>query len=332
MKVTIVIPIFNVEQYIVKCITSVMQQTFIGEIECLLIDDCGTDNSVEMAKETICGYSGNIEFRMIHHRANKGLSAARNTGIREAKGEWIYFLDSDDYVTADCIDTLVKVAKNYPKSQIIQGGAITSTGYPVHIDMESDNGNIVDYMDEAAAIKKSVIFCDTCYSCSVWNKLIRKSFILDNHLFFKEGVYYEDTHWQFFAAKYLKAVAFARKNTYVYTIRENSIMGKNGMISSKKSMDSWYQIALDFLNNIDDFCYMDQVRRTLYISIPIYRDAHDQEYVEKFRGIIIALANMCSEKDKQIIMKIVNVPRWWLRTHDHIRDRFRNWKKRHGYA
>lgn len=332
MKVTIVIPIFNVEQYIVKCITSVMQQTFIGEIECLLIDDCGTDNSVEMAKETICGYSGNIQFRMIHHTINRGQSAARNTGIRESKGDWIYFLDSDDSITPDCIATLFEVASVYPKAQIIQGGAITSTGESVHIDMERDNGNVIDYMDDVSEIKKMLIYSQLCYSVAVWNKLIRKDFILKNHLFFLEGVIYEDAHWQFFAAKYLNAVAFARRNTYVYTFRGGGTMGQNGMIRSKKSMDSWYQIALDFLNNIDDFCYMDQVRHTLHISIPIYRDSHDKEYVEKFRGIIIALANMCSEKDKQIIMKIVNVPRWWLRTHDHIRDRFRNWKKRHGYA
>lgn len=330
MKVTIIIPVYNVERYIGKCIASVMQQTFMGGVECLLIDDYGTDRSIEIAEKLINAYSGNITFRIIRHTANRGLSSARNTGIKAAQGDYIYFLDSDDYITDDCIATLHQVAAVYPGAQIIQGGAVTSTGHLAHIDM--NNGSTVDYIDDAAALKKLAIFSDKCYTCSAWNKLIRKSFILENDLFFKEGIYYEDAHWQFFAAKHLKAVAIVQKTTYVYVVREGSIMSQNGMTGSKKSMESWYQIALDFLNNIDDFCYMDQIRRTLHISIPVYRDSYDKEYVEKFKGIIIALADKCTGEDKQNILRVVQMPRWWLRFRDRFRDRLRNWKKRHGYA
>ena len=95
MKVSIIIPIYNVAPYIKRCLQSVADQTY-KDIECILIDDCGSDNSINLAKEFIYDYKGNILFTILHHEENKGLSAARNTGLRYAKGEYVYFLDSDD--------------------------------------------------------------------------------------------------------------------------------------------------------------------------------------------------------------------------------------------
>ncbi len=91
MKITIVIPIYNVAPYISDCLHSVMNQTYQGEIECLLIDDCGLDNSMEVAENVLSNYHGKIKFRIYHHEYNRGLSAARNTGIEHATGEYIYF-------------------------------------------------------------------------------------------------------------------------------------------------------------------------------------------------------------------------------------------------
>jgi len=96
MKVSIIIPLYNVKKYISDCLLSVARQTFRGKIECIIVDDCGTDNSVTLAEQFIAGYDGPIEFTMCHHNHNRGLSAARNTGIDVATGDYIYFLDSDD--------------------------------------------------------------------------------------------------------------------------------------------------------------------------------------------------------------------------------------------
>ena len=107
MKITIVIPVYNVAPYIKDCLASVMKQTYKGEIECLLIDDCGTDNSMGVVSQVLKDYSGKIDFRIYRHKYNRGLSAARNTGIEHATGEYIYFLDSDDEITSDCMEKLV---------------------------------------------------------------------------------------------------------------------------------------------------------------------------------------------------------------------------------
>ena len=108
IKISIVIPIYNVAPYVEECIQSVMNQTWKGKLECILVDDCGTDDSMKVATEKLKEYEGNIDFRVIRHERNRGLSAARNSGIDAVTGDYVYFLDSDDEITPDCIDLLVQ--------------------------------------------------------------------------------------------------------------------------------------------------------------------------------------------------------------------------------
>ena len=107
-KVSIVIPVYNVEPYIEECLQSVMRQTYLGMMECILVDDCGTDNSMGIAEQLIEAYNGPIDFKVLHHEHNRGVSAARNTGIDAACGEYIFFLDSDDWISDDCIERLTQ--------------------------------------------------------------------------------------------------------------------------------------------------------------------------------------------------------------------------------
>ena len=80
-SISIIIPIYNVEPYIASCLHSVMAQTYTGSIECILVDDCGQDDSIGVAKKVIANYQGPIRFHILHHEHNRGLSAARNTGM-----------------------------------------------------------------------------------------------------------------------------------------------------------------------------------------------------------------------------------------------------------
>ena len=86
-SISIIIPIFNVESYISRCLYSVTSQTYKGPTECILVDDCGTDNSITMAEDIINKYQGPIRFRIIKHKFNRGLAAARNTGMNAAISE-----------------------------------------------------------------------------------------------------------------------------------------------------------------------------------------------------------------------------------------------------
>ena len=99
IQVSIIIPVFKAKDFIIDCLKAVSSQTFTGSIECLLIDDCGGDNSIVLAEEYIASCDYNIDFVVLRQEYNQGPSAARNRGIREAKGEYVFFLDADDVIS-----------------------------------------------------------------------------------------------------------------------------------------------------------------------------------------------------------------------------------------
>ncbi|MGB4592072.1 MAG: glycosyltransferase family 2 protein, partial [Bacteroidales bacterium] len=124
MKVTVIIPVYNTAPYITRCLKSVLDQTY-DNLEVLLIDDCGTDNSMELAAGLLAqaGYrdtgGGSMQadsartFTVLRHPENRGLSAARNTGLKAATGEYVVFLDSDDQLPPKAIENLVRMAELY---------------------------------------------------------------------------------------------------------------------------------------------------------------------------------------------------------------------------
>ena len=102
-KISVVLPIYNVGKYIEKCLESIQNQTF-KDFEAICVDDCGTDNSIEIAQRFI---EKDSRFKLVRHEHNRGLSAARNTGIDMATGEYIVFIDSDDWVEPTLLEKIL---------------------------------------------------------------------------------------------------------------------------------------------------------------------------------------------------------------------------------
>ena len=123
MEVSIIIPVYQVSAYIERCLESVVNQTYT-DIECIIVNDATQDDSIEKCEILIEKYDGPIHFRIIHHEINRGLSAARNTGTKAAKGAYLYYLDSDDYISPDCIEKLVSVVKDDPSIEMVQGNSL----------------------------------------------------------------------------------------------------------------------------------------------------------------------------------------------------------------
>ena len=103
LLVSVIIPVYQVSDYVERCLLSVMNQTY-QNIECIIVDDCSTDDSVAKCDRLISTYKGPIKFQILHHERNRGLSAARNTGTDAATGEYIFYLDSDDEITDETFD------------------------------------------------------------------------------------------------------------------------------------------------------------------------------------------------------------------------------------
>jgi glycosyltransferase involved in cell wall biosynthesis len=217
MLISIIIPIYNVSQYIERCLLSALNQTYT-HIEYILIDDHSPDDSMEKVYAIINSNKKKEFVKIIIHDKNKGLSAARNTGLKIAKGDYIYFLDSDDELVHNSIEKLVLIAKKHSPDFIISEfnllGSYDRKKYPM---IKLDDKDIL-YDDQIS----EELYKKRWYGMA-WNKLIHKKIFLNKDCFFYEGVLHEDILWSFILANKSKTMAVCKDVTYLYRIRPNSI-------------------------------------------------------------------------------------------------------------
>lgn len=229
MKISIIIPIYKVEQEICACLESVIQQSY-QNIELILVNDATPDNSFVLARHYLdqSNFTGTIIF--IEHAENKGLSQARNSGIQKATGDYLFFLDSDDQIAdASVISSLFSEAqdKNYP--DIVQGMAqyfIDGHYLPIKIRQ------IPKYLEQPQLFE---LYSRGRIPTTAWGKLVKRQLILNKNLYFMPGVYYEDDLWSFYL--YQSAQTYTRIDSIVYSylVREGSITQSS--ITSKKLAD-----------------------------------------------------------------------------------------------
>lgn len=250
-NVSIVIPIYNVEPHIIRCLRSIVNQTY-HHIECILIDDCSTDESMIFVEKFIKDYSGEIRFRILRHKHNCGLSAARNTGMKAANGDYIYFMDSDDAITPDCIETLLNIANKYPDADYVQGNTVTGSEQLMEGDIDPD---VPEYVNDRLQLE-NIILCKT--HRTAWNRLLKRSFLLSHKLFFPVGLVMEDHYWTYFIAKCAHAVAFAHKGTYYYYNNAGSIVNARSSQHYIRNYSSYITI-IDAITN--DLRQRDDVQR-----------------------------------------------------------------------
>lgn len=297
---TIIIPVYQVEQYIQKCLLSVVSQSYTKGIECILVNDCTKDESINIAQKLIDEYRGNIKFRIINREENGGLSAARNTGILEAKGDYLYFLDSDDYITPDCIKVLVETAQKFPKAQIVQAGAqATAEGFE-YLSMKSKK--LKEYSEDAKYIKRNMLMA--YYPPTAWNKLVNREWVLANNLFFKEGLLHEDDYWNFFAAKHVTAYAICKQDTYIYNIRPGSIT----QAPSARNIKSRLISAADFMDNIDSSCRNNQLAVIYKLLMSDYRELPNKASAA-YLPLWAKLNSLCGIGGKMAIFFALHLPK-----------------------
>lgn len=250
IKVSIIVPIYNVSKYVIRCIDSIINQTYTN-IECILVDDCSPDNSMILLEQRLKLYQGNIDFKIIHHKQNKGLSEARNTGTYESTGDYLFYLDSDDEIQPNCIKTLTTLAEKYPEVEIVQGNT-QSLPCPTQ---KSDWRNLhykkfQEYVNDNKWILKHFYNVkEEHIPVNAWNKLIKRNFIFDYNLFFKKGIIHEDEFWMFLLVKKLNSIAFTSEYTYVHYTTHGSIMQSG---SNYKSIECWLIILKEILINPND--------------------------------------------------------------------------------
>lgn len=240
-SVSIIVPVYNVEPYVEDCIRSVMRQTYSGAMECIVVDDCGTDQSMDVVERLIADYNGSISFKILHHEHNRGLSAARNTGMDAATGDYLFFLDSDDELTDDCIEKLTEPLVEKKWYDVIVGNTkcfrISSLGKKERVKSPQE----LKIADDMLLYPPNILRTHRIiWGQSAWNKLYRTYFIRNNNLRFKEGLLHEDNLWSFMVACLASSMYCVNCITYIYVNnRLGSITNKE---TKKEAADSFITI------------------------------------------------------------------------------------------
>ena len=230
-KLSIIVPIYGVEQYLHKCVDSLLNQDIsLSEYEIILVDD----ESPDMCPKICDDYAAAYENIRVIHQKNGGLSAARNSGIEVATGKYIMFVDSDDYIEPNVLSGLLAQAEQDNLDVLRYRLQYVNPQYEVYNPYESDPFKGNDYSEEPT---DGVTFLNTRMStaCYAWAFVLKRE-LLDGCLF-TPGIYFEDTDWT--PRMLVKAKRVASTNTIVYNYlqREGSITKAVNRSKQQKVLD-----------------------------------------------------------------------------------------------
>lgn len=250
MCISVIVPIYNVEKELDRCIQSIINQTY-RNLEIILVDDGSPDRCPEICDS----YAAQDHRVVVIHKENGGLSSARNAGLKRATGEYVLFVDADDYIELDScerlqdrmsadIDFAVAGYKEVIGDQTVYRGLLGENNDGVYSAKEFVN---------LAIRKKS-------WHPAVWNRLYRRNFLLEHSLYFKEGIIFEDL--QIFLKTFLaaKQIAYVHYPFYNYIIRKGSIMQTNGLEKKANLIVEIYDEWMKQIDVLDDPAY----KRMLY--------------------------------------------------------------------
>ncbi len=311
-SVSIVIPVYNVENYIEECLRSIMSQSYTN-FECILVDDCGKDKSIEIAKSIISEYKGEAEFKIIGKGVNSGVSASRNYGIREAKGDFLLFVDSDDRLLPESLNKFIEKVKVHPGVDIVQGNSEIEDPKDMRASVSRYKvGTHPEFLNDASLIPKTMLHWT--FPITAWNKFLRRSFIIDNNLFFKEGIVHEDLLWVWMTHKYVKSISFIDEDTYWYrTKNANSIMGTSDCTKSFVSRIKVYEyIALNGTTQ-NDVCF--NVHSLYYTEKFLYWDriSDKKQVKEQLKKTIETLKSKGVDYRYIQNLKLLQLPIWVMK-------------------
>lgn len=234
--VSVVVPVYNVEKYLDRCLDSIVNQSY-ERIEIILVNDGSTDSSLD-----ICKSYKNKDLRIkIINQKNGGLSCARNSGLQKATGKYIVFVDSDDYVSFDYVNILYRSIVRY-------GSDIAVCGYSDIYADEKEPRNYIKKLNKTSYIEMSGVEAmadffsfDSLGGVMAWNKMYKTSIFKNNKIIFPVGKIHEDNFTTYKLYYHSSSVIYIDKPLYYYQKRFDSIMGRGFSVKS-----------LDIINAADE--------------------------------------------------------------------------------
>lgn len=216
-KISVIVPVYNKEKYIDETLDSLINQSIFPEIEVLLIDDGSTDSSLQLIEE----FSKDYENIKVFHKENEGLTFTRNYGIDRAKGEYIHFMDADDYIPPDAYEKLYNLAIKYDHD-VVSGNFLRFNSQKVWRESISRfiTGKITKTIESTTLNQCKILTWDSV----VWNKLYKSSFLKENNIKFPyERITFEDNIFSIEAYVLAKSVGFLNEDIYYWREDENKL-------------------------------------------------------------------------------------------------------------
>ena len=283
-KVSVIVPIYNVEKYLEKCINSLLSQT-LEDIQIILVNDGSKDNSGNIAKE----YEKNNNDRVIYvEKENGGLSDARNYGLKYATGDFIAFLDSDDYIEKNAYEEMYNKAIE-ENADYVECDFIWEFPNKIRVDKQYPYKNKKEMLSFVRVV--------------AWNKLIKRQLIIDNNLEFPKGLRYEDIEFTYKLIPFVNKFAYVDKSFIHYVQREGSIAN----VQNERTAE-----IFTVLDNVIEF----YKKNNIYEE---YRNELEYNYARYL--LCSSLKRMCKIKDKTIREKLLTES--WER----LNSNFPNWKE-----
>ena len=243
-KISVIVPVYNVEKWLNKCIDGILVQSY-NNLEIILVNDGSIDKS-----GNICdNYSKKDNRIKVFHNKNKGLSYSRNFGVKNFNSKYVMFVDSDDFISdSNIIEKFISILErdkcdfiytSYCRFDDGNEDKITEV-LPINIDNEDIKGKSgLEIL--ARLIEKN------SYHHAAYLKICRKNFLIDNKLFFKEGIYHEDSEWSPKLFYYANKVTIYNEPYYMRRMRENSIITTTNEENMKKKINDRLNIALELI-------------------------------------------------------------------------------------
>ncbi len=284
IKVSIVVPVYNVEKYIRKCLESIIKQS-LKEIEIIVVNDGATDSSQEIIDEFVLKYP-----KVIHSlvKKNGGLSDARNFGMTYCRGEYIGFIDSDDYVRSDMYEKMYYKAKE-------ENSDIVVCDYYKSYALKTELIKAKKFID------KKDMFIDTL--AAAWNKIYRRELLVKTGVNFPKGLIYEDTEFFCKLIPYVDVMSYVPEPFVYYVQRSGSIIN-----AQNSKIEQIFQVLDNILGYYKDKNLYDEYKCELeYFCVRILLGS--------------SMERICRIEEKRMRDNLL------FKTQEHIYSKFPKWKK-----
>ncbi len=304
-KVSIIVPVYNVEKYLPRCLDSLVNQT-LEDIEIIVVNDGSPDNSQKIINKYVKKYPNKVKSYI---KENGGQGSARNLGIKEAKGEYIGFVDSDDFVELDMYEKLYNKA-HQNKLDVVICGSYNVDEITGKKETEIDKIILNDQ-------KKNAFFG----RMAVWNKIYKRNLISD--IKFRSKVWYEDLDFTIKVLSKVNSVDYVNEPLYNYLLREGSTMNNSNIERNLEIRLAFDEIKkMSKYRNIIEFLAVDHIYISAIVRVINASGSHKlkKEVIKKLIDYIyINFNNFKNNKylsllsrSRKIVYNLINLKQYWL--------------------